>query len=222
MDVDLLLDELDAGKRDAEGLLRGVEVLSGGLVEAGLFDAQFIRLLLVGRPGAASGVVGGHAEGRLAGLVDGDLRGGDDDAVLVDDGEGYGVGICLRSGGMLNRAGYLPRRDGSAADEECGERGGDCGNSTLRTWHQASIQPVRWTQNKRDAGPGFRWWDAIFTRLGSDGGLVMNPIRLGDHRGRRSGAISLARLGIRGYRYYNWQYPRVRVSAEARQTDKSA
>ena len=90
----------------------------------------------------------------MAGLLDGDLRGRNDDAILVDDGEDDEVGICLWGGGMLNRAGHLPRRDGSAEDEQSGERSDDRGNSTLRTWHQASIQPVRWTQNNgvRDLG----------------------------------------------------------------------
>jgi len=42
MDVDLLLDELDAGERYAEGGLCGIDVVGGGLVEARLFDAQLI------------------------------------------------------------------------------------------------------------------------------------------------------------------------------------
>ena len=133
MDVDLLLDELDAGERYAEGGLCGIDVVGGGLVEARLFDAQLIGLRLAGRPGAASGVVGGQAQRSLCRLLDGDLSGGDDDAVLVDDGEDDGLWVCADK--VLGRARHLGGR-GLAGGEQYSE----CDDSTLQAWHAIQIR----------------------------------------------------------------------------------
>ena len=131
-DVDLLLYELYAGEDDADGGSLRVEVIGGAEVEAGFFDADCVGLGLARSEGAAAVVVGGDMEGGFGGLLDGDLRGGDYDAVLVDHGEGYGFGIGNK---VLGRARGLGG-GGCPGGEKCGE----CEDSTLLAWHAIQIE----------------------------------------------------------------------------------
>jgi len=74
-DVDFLLEELDVGEDEVEGFLLGIDVGGGGLIEAWFFDSDFVRLGLAGKPGGATGVVGGEVRGRLSWFFDGELAG---------------------------------------------------------------------------------------------------------------------------------------------------
>ena len=137
--VDFLLQDFFVREDEAEGLLLGIDVGCGVLVEARLFDADLIGLGLARRPGAASGVVGDDANRGLAWLFNGDLGGGDGEAVLVDDGEDDGVWICGGGGGASGGAKALRWRCRDTAD---GEQNGNFVHSTLETWHETQFKQI--------------------------------------------------------------------------------